>query len=109
MASSTDFSLAVKKDGHTKGRWPQRWAKTTLTLAAGMLPSPTHTRTASYRGYDHVTWYVGNAMQAASYFVTRLGFEPKAYQGLETGSRAVTSHVSIVWRVCPHHYFCPRP
>lgn len=59
-------------------------------------PSQSHRITASYRGYDHVTWYVGNAMQAASYFVTRLGFEPKAYQGLDTGSRAITSHVSTI-------------
>ena len=46
-----------------------------------------------YRGYDHVTWYVGNAKQAASFYVTRLGFKEVAYRGLETGSRYVASHV----------------
>ncbi|KAL2217552.1 4-hydroxyphenylpyruvate dioxygenase [Thermoascus aurantiacus ATCC 26904] len=47
----------------------------------------------SYRGYDHVHWYVGNAKQAASFYVTRMGFERIAYRGLETGSRAICSHV----------------
>jgi 4-hydroxyphenylpyruvate dioxygenase len=32
-------------------------------------------------------------VQAASYYCTRLGFEPLAYQGLETGSRKVAAHV----------------
>lgn len=75
--------------------------KSNLTFEADMLPSPARTHSASYRGYDHVTWYVGNGMQAASYFVTRLGFEPKAYQGLETGSRAITSHVSTIAALFP--------
>ncbi|KAF2728198.1 4-hydroxyphenylpyruvate dioxygenase [Polyplosphaeria fusca] len=48
---------------------------------------------SAYRGYHHVHWYVGNAKQAASYYVTRMGFERVAYRGLETGSRAVASHV----------------
>lgn len=48
---------------------------------------------ASYRGYHHVHWYVGNAKQAASYYVSRMGFERVAYRGLETGSRTTASHV----------------
>lgn len=48
---------------------------------------------ASYRGYHHVHWYVGNAKQAASFYVSRMGFERVAYCGLETGSRATASHV----------------
>ncbi|KAK9235415.1 Glyoxalase/Bleomycin resistance protein/Dihydroxybiphenyl dioxygenase [Lipomyces kononenkoae] len=47
----------------------------------------------SYRGYDHIKWYVGNAKQAAAYYITRMGFHPVAYKGLETGSRAIASHV----------------
>ncbi|KAK9489698.1 Glyoxalase/Bleomycin resistance protein/Dihydroxybiphenyl dioxygenase [Lipomyces doorenjongii] len=47
----------------------------------------------SYRAYHHIKWYVGNAKQAASYYVTRMGFRPIAYKGLETGSRAIASHV----------------
>ena len=49
--------------------------------------------TTGYQGYDHVHWYVGNAKQAASYYVTRFGFRHVAYKGLETGSRTIASHV----------------
>ncbi|KAF2443637.1 4-hydroxyphenylpyruvate dioxygenase [Karstenula rhodostoma CBS 690.94] len=48
---------------------------------------------SAYRGYHHVHWYVGNAKQAASFYVTRMGFERVAYRGLETGSRSIASHV----------------
>jgi len=34
-----------------------------------------------YRGYDHVTWWVGNAKQVAQYYITRMGFTPVAYKG----------------------------
>lgn len=47
----------------------------------------------SFNGYDHVTWWVGNAKQAASYYTTLFGMKPLAYRGLETGSRYLTSHV----------------
>ncbi|XP_062854259.1 4-hydroxyphenylpyruvate dioxygenase [Trichomycterus rosablanca] len=43
--------------------------------------------------FDHLTFWVGNAKQAASYYCNKLGFEPLAYRGLETGSRDVVSHV----------------
>ncbi|XP_059163200.1 4-hydroxyphenylpyruvate dioxygenase-like [Physella acuta] len=43
--------------------------------------------------FDHITFWVGNAKQAASHYCTRLGFEPFMYKGLETGSREVASHV----------------
>ncbi|KAJ9592243.1 hypothetical protein L9F63_001244, partial [Diploptera punctata] len=42
--------------------------------------------------FDHLTFWVGNAKQAASYYCARLGFQPLAYQGLETGSRKVAAH-----------------
>lgn len=42
---------------------------------------------------DHVCWWVENAKQAASYYVTRFGFERVAYKGLETGERKVASPV----------------
>lgn len=35
--------------------------------------------------WDHVTFWVGNAKQAASYYTSRFGFEYFAYKGLETG------------------------
>lgn len=47
----------------------------------------------NFNGYDHVTWWVGNAKQAASYYSTLFGMRPMAYRGLETGSRFFTSHV----------------
>uniref|UniRef100_A0AAY4DA47 4-hydroxyphenylpyruvate dioxygenase n=1 Tax=Denticeps clupeoides TaxID=299321 RepID=A0AAY4DA47_9TELE len=43
--------------------------------------------------FDHITFWVGNAKQAASFYCTKLGFEPLAYRGLETGSRDTVSHV----------------
>ncbi|OTA57302.1 4-hydroxyphenylpyruvate dioxygenase [Hypoxylon sp. EC38] len=48
---------------------------------------------SNFQGYDHVTWWVGNAKQAASYYNTLFGFTTIAYQGLETGSRYFTSYV----------------
>ncbi|KAI0096511.1 4-hydroxyphenylpyruvate dioxygenase [Daldinia grandis] len=47
----------------------------------------------NFQGYDHITWWVGNAKQAASYYTTLFGFQTVAYRGLETGSRYFTSHV----------------
>lgn len=46
-----------------------------------------------FTAYDHLTLWVGNAKQAASFYCTRMGFEPVAYKGLETGSRDVVAHV----------------
>jgi 4-hydroxyphenylpyruvate dioxygenase len=44
-------------------------------------------------GIDHVEFYVGNAAQAAYYFVHAFGFTETAYKGLETGHRGHKSHV----------------
>lgn len=46
-----------------------------------------------YSGFDHIVFWVGNAKQAASWYVTRMGFAPVAYAGLETGDREVCTHV----------------
>ncbi|CAL5875075.1 uncharacterized protein PFLUO_LOCUS9379 [Penicillium psychrofluorescens] len=46
-----------------------------------------------YVGFDHIHWWVGNAKQAASYYITRMGFRPIAYRGPETGSACLTSYV----------------
>ncbi|NWI49389.1 HPPD dioxygenase, partial [Calyptomena viridis] len=43
--------------------------------------------------FHSITFWVSNAKQAASYYCNKLGFEELAYQGLETGSREVVSHV----------------
>lgn len=47
----------------------------------------------TFYGFDHVTFWVGNAKQSASFYTARLGFEYLAYQGLETGNRQFASHV----------------
>ncbi|EFW98552.1 4-hydroxyphenylpyruvate dioxygenase [Grosmannia clavigera kw1407] len=45
-----------------------------------------------FQDYDHVTWWVGNAKQAAAYYGTLFGLDTFAYRGLETGSRYFTSY-----------------
>lgn len=79
MAGSTPSPQCIASDGSA------------LALSSIAKSSST---SAGYRGYDHITWYVGNAKQAASYFITRFGFEHVAVRGLETGCRAIASHVS---------------
>ncbi|MDX2001991.1 MAG: 4-hydroxyphenylpyruvate dioxygenase [Chitinophagales bacterium] len=44
-------------------------------------------------GTDHVEFYVGNAKQAAYYYINAFGFQPVAYSGLETGQRDRASYV----------------
>lgn len=39
-------------------------------------------------------------LQAASFYCDKMGFEPLAYKGLETGSREVVSHVIRQDKVC---------
>lgn len=50
-------------------------------------------KAAQFRGFSHVTWYVSNTKQAASFFKIGMGFETIAFKDLRTGSRNVTSHV----------------
>jgi 4-hydroxyphenylpyruvate dioxygenase len=66
---------------------------TSLTFPTSHNTSSSLDSTPNFHGYDHITWYVGNAKQAASYYTTRLGFYTIAYKGLETGSRYIASHV----------------
>lgn len=44
-------------------------------------------------GTDFVEFYVGNAKQAAYFYMTAFGFQPLAYRGLETGDSEKTSYV----------------
>lgn len=46
-----------------------------------------------WEGFDHVHLYVSNAKQVAAWYILRLGFQPIAYRGLETGSRDIATHV----------------
>ena len=57
-----------------------------------VVPSPTEDFMPLH-GIDHVELYVGNALQAASFWVRSLGFKEVAYAGLETGVRDRASHV----------------
>ncbi|KAM9440595.1 4-hydroxyphenylpyruvate dioxygenase [Clarias gariepinus] len=43
--------------------------------------------------FHHLMFWVGNAKQAAAFYCDKMGFEPLAYKGLETGSRELVSHV----------------
>ena len=45
------------------------------------------------RRFDHLEFFVGNARQAAWYYVHCFGFRVIAYRGLETGSRNIASYV----------------
>ncbi len=44
-------------------------------------------------GTDHIEFYVGNAKQAAHYYMTAFGFKLMAYKGPETGERETVSYV----------------
>jgi 4-hydroxyphenylpyruvate dioxygenase len=77
---------------------PSATINTVLTPTSLTFPTSNSTPSSiedapNFHGYDHVTWYVGNAKQAASFYTTRLGFYTIAYKGLETGSRYIASHV----------------
>lgn len=63
----------------------------TSTTTTTSLPLPPR----KYHGYHHIHFYVGNALQASTYYTTRFGFQRVAYRGLETGagSRVLASHV----------------
>ncbi|GAB1290157.1 4-hydroxyphenylpyruvate dioxygenase [Apodemus speciosus] len=61
-----------------------------MTSYANKGPKPEKGR---FLHFHSVTFWVGNAKQAASFYCNKMGFEPLAYRGLETGSREVVSHV----------------
>lgn len=46
----------------------------------------------NYEGFDHITFWVGNAKQAAVFYTTRFGFKIIGYRGLETGHRDFVSY-----------------
>lgn len=46
-----------------------------------------------YLGFDHIHLWVGNALQAATFYTARFGFAPIAFRGLETGRRDICTHV----------------
>ncbi|KAI0479087.1 4-hydroxyphenylpyruvate dioxygenase [Xylariaceae sp. FL0804] len=72
---------------------PREALATSTTLPAHVDEFAVQAGVPDFQGYDHVTWWVGNAKQAASYYNTLFGFKTVAYKGLETGSRYFTSYV----------------
>lgn len=61
-----------------------------MTSYADRGPRPER---GQFLAVDHIHFWVGNAYQAAAYYISRFGFEPYAYRGLETGSRDVMTQV----------------
>jgi 4-hydroxyphenylpyruvate dioxygenase len=61
--------------------------------AAAVPAAADHDDPMPLNGIDHVELYVGNAAQAAYYYVHAFGFHEVAYSGLETGVRDRASHV----------------
>jgi 4-hydroxyphenylpyruvate dioxygenase len=55
--------------------------------------STTTTPAGKFLAFDHIHFWVGNAKQAADWYIARFGFEPLAYRGLETGSKDIVTHV----------------
>ena len=44
-------------------------------------------------GFDHIEFFVGNALQACYYYHHGFGFDVIGYRGLETGERDSVSYV----------------
>ena len=44
------------------------------------------------QGTDYIELYVGNAKQAAHYYMSAFGFQPLAYAGPETGMKEKVSY-----------------
>jgi hypothetical protein len=51
---------------------------------------------AQLRGKDIFIFGDGHGKQAASYWITRMGFRPIAYRGPETGSPYLVSYVVLM-------------
>ncbi len=63
------------------------------TITATNTKQSTQTDFLPLHGTDYVEFYVGNAKQAAHYYVTAFGFQPLAYSGPETGMKDKASYV----------------
>jgi len=83
-----------------RGRGTREAGKLMMTGSVAEAVAEDKGKEASdFQGFHHVELWVGNALQAASFFIARMGFEPVAYKGLETGSRDVVTHVVRQGRV----------
>jgi 4-hydroxyphenylpyruvate dioxygenase len=62
------------------------------TITAANISSKTQTDFLPLQGTDYVEFYVGNAKQAAHYYISAFGFQPLAYSGPETGNKERASY-----------------
>lgn len=58
-----------------------------------MEKNKTNPPIGKFLGFDHIRFYVGNAIQAAHFYTSKFGMSYYAYSGLETGNRDFVSHV----------------
>ncbi len=64
-----------------------------MSATAVQPVTATQTDFLPLQGTDYVEFYVGNAKQAAHYYISAFGFQPLAYSGPETGVRERASYV----------------
>jgi 4-hydroxyphenylpyruvate dioxygenase len=62
------------------------------TTAPGKKEMKTEEDFLPLEGTDYVEFWVGNAKQAAHYYISAFGFQPLAYSGPETGDREKVSY-----------------
>src|SRR5688572_6075185 len=62
------------------------------TIPATITKQNIETDFLPLEGTDYVEFYVGNAKQAAHYYMTAFGFQPLAYSGPETGIKDKASY-----------------
>jgi 4-hydroxyphenylpyruvate dioxygenase len=64
-----------------------------MTNETVLKPGQQAVEEIAIEGFDHIEFYVGNALQASYYYHKALGFDVIAYRGLETGERSSVSYV----------------
>jgi len=47
----------------------------------------------AFHGFHHCNFWVGNAVQAAAYYISKYGFQPVCFKNLTTGDRDFATHV----------------
>jgi len=63
------------------------------TIAAPKKAPAAETDFLPLQGTDYIEFYVGNAKQAAHYYMSAFGFQALAYAGPETGVKDRASYV----------------
>jgi 4-hydroxyphenylpyruvate dioxygenase len=64
-----------------------------MAIATKKQAADTQTDFLPLLGTDYIEFYVGNAKQAAHYYISAFGFSPLAYSGPETGVKESASYV----------------